>query len=92
MNEERIRLFTNFSHELRTPLTLISNPLEDLMQNNAFSSEVKKVLTLMQKNTKKMLLLVNNLMDIQKIRCAQNGLAERALQSICLHKRIIRYV
>ena len=66
MNEERIRLFTNFSHELRTPLTLISNPLEDLMQNNAFSSEVKKVLTLMQKNTKKMLLLVNNLMDIQK--------------------------
>ena len=66
MNEERMRLFTNFSHELRTPLTLISNPLEDLIQNNAFSSEVKRVLDLMKKNTKKMLLLVNNLMDIQK--------------------------
>ncbi len=66
MNEERMRLFTNFSHELRTPLTLISNPLEELIQNKVFSSEVKRVLTLMQKNTKKMLLLVNNLMDIQK--------------------------
>lgn len=66
INEERMRLFTNFSHELRTPLTLISNPLEDLIQNNIFSNEVKKILYLMQKNTQKVLLLVNNLMDIQK--------------------------
>lgn len=66
INEERIRLFTNFSHELRTPLTLISTPLEDLLQNKVFSTEVKKVLLLMQKNIRKILLLVNNLMDIQK--------------------------
>ena len=52
MNEERMRLFTNFSHELRTPLTLISNPLEDLIQNNAFHPKLR-VLDLMQKIRKR---------------------------------------
>ncbi len=66
LHEERMRMFTNFSHELRTPLTLIINPLNDLMQHLSFSPEVKKTLQLMRKNTGRMLLLVNNLMDIQK--------------------------
>lgn len=65
-HEERMRMFTNFSHELRTPLTLIINPLTDLMQHVSFSQEVKNTLLLIKKNTERMLLLVNNLMDIQK--------------------------
>lgn len=66
LHEERMRMFTNFSHELRTPLTLIINPLNDLLQRVAFSPEVKDALQLIKKNTGRMLLLVNNLMDIQK--------------------------
>lgn len=66
LHEERMRMFTNFSHELRTPLTLIINPLNDLMQYASFSPEVKEMLQLIKKNTGRMLLLVNNLMDIQK--------------------------
>lgn len=66
LHEERMRMFTNFSHELRTPLTLIINPLNDLLQRVAFSPEVKEALQLIKKNTGRMLLLVNNLMDIQK--------------------------
>lgn len=66
LHEERMRMFTNFSHELRTPLTLIINPLNDLLQHVAFSPEVKNALQLIKKNTGRMLLLVNNLMDIQK--------------------------
>lgn len=66
LQEERMRMFTNFAHELRTPLTLIINPLDDLLQRVAFSPEVKKALHLIKKNTGRMLLLVNNLMDIQK--------------------------
>lgn len=66
LHEERIRMFTNFSHELRTPLTLIVNPLNDLMQHIAFSPEVKDLLQMIKQNTGRMLLLVNNLMDIQK--------------------------
>lgn len=66
LHEERMRMFTNFSHELRTPLTLIINPLNDLLQRVTFSPEVKDSLQLIKKNTGRMLLLVNNLMDIQK--------------------------
>ncbi len=66
LHEERMRLFTNFSHELRTPLTLIINPLEDLLSHSAFSTEVKNSLQLMRRNTQRLLLLVNNLMDVQK--------------------------
>lgn len=66
LHEERMRMFTNFSHELRTPLTLIINPLNDLLQRVTFSPEVKKALQLIKKNTGRMLLLVNNLLDIQK--------------------------
>ncbi len=66
LHRERIRLFTNFSHELRTPLTLIINPLDDLLQQFSFSEEVKNTLLLIKKNTGRLLLLVNNLMDIQK--------------------------
>ncbi|KKB50056.1 hypothetical protein HMPREF1212_03216 [Parabacteroides sp. HGS0025] len=66
LHEERMRLFTNFSHELRTPLTLITNPLEDMLRHSSFSMEVKNTLQLMRKNTQRLLLLVNNLMDVQK--------------------------
>ncbi|MEQ3165676.1 HAMP domain-containing sensor histidine kinase, partial [Parabacteroides goldsteinii] len=54
------------SHELRTPLTLIINPLEDMLRHSSFSTEVKNTLQLMRKNTQRLLLLVNNLMDVQK--------------------------
>lgn len=66
MHAERMRLFTNFSHELRTPLTLIINPLDDLLKQMSFSAEVKTSLQMIKKNTGRLLLLVNNLMDIQK--------------------------
>ena len=58
--------FDLVSHELRTPLTLIINSLEDLLNHSAFSTEVKNTLQLMRKNTQRLLLLVNNLMDVQK--------------------------
>lgn len=66
MHSERMRLFTNFSHELRTPLTLIINPVDDLLRQMSFSTEVKASLQMIKKNTGRLLLLVNNLMDIQK--------------------------
>lgn len=69
MNElhaERMMMFTNFSHELKTPLTLIINQLNDILQRSTFSPEVKEALYSTRKNTDRMLLLVNNLMDIQR--------------------------
>lgn len=60
------RLFTNFSHELRTPLTLVISPLEELLQQGDLSNTLKQKLQLITKNARRLLLLVNQLMDLQK--------------------------
>lgn len=63
----KIELFTNFSHELRTPLTLIKGPAEDILHDEAlprkFVYSVKQIL----KNSNRLLLLVNQLMDFRKM-------------------------
>ncbi len=60
------RLFTNISHEFRTPLTLILGPLDDLMQRRKLEKPVEKSLRLIQKQSKRMLRMVNQLLDFQK--------------------------
>lgn len=63
----KIELFTSFSHELRTPLTLIKGPAEDILNDEAlprrFMYPVKQIL----KNSNRLLLLVNQLMDFRKM-------------------------
>ncbi len=71
------RLFTNISHEFRTPLTLILGPLDDLMQRRAFDTPVEKSLRLIQKQSKRMLRMVNQLLDFQK---AEAGSLQLSLQ------------
>lgn len=66
LHNDRINLFTNFSHELRTPLTLIIAPLEELLNRPDLSSTVKKPLELMYSNSKRLLFLINQLMDFRK--------------------------
>lgn len=65
-HQAKIRMFTNFSHELRTPLTLIIAPLQDLVSMPEFSSCVKNKLSLIFSNAQRLLLLVNQLMDLRK--------------------------
>lgn len=65
-HEARNRLFTNFSHELRTPLTLVMGPLDDILEKENLSLVGKEKVKLMQSNTRRLLRLVNNLMDFQK--------------------------
>lgn len=74
MNEERNRFFTHVTHELRTPLTLILNPAEELAEEPMLGQEVKKSVNLIQQNARRLLSLVNNLMDIQKRRTGKKEL------------------
>lgn len=65
-HQERIRLFTNFSHELRTPLTLIYSPVLDLMKRAELEPGIREVLSMVQRNTERLLNLINQLMDFRK--------------------------
>lgn len=63
----KLRFFTNVSHELRTPLTLILGPMEELASaKNAFHGFKDKVM-LMHQQTRKLLDLVNQLMEFRKV-------------------------
>ena len=67
IHKMRLQFFTNISHEFRTPLTLIINPLEELLKGNVGSRKRDRYYSHMLKNTKRMLRLINELMDFQKI-------------------------
>lgn len=66
LDKMKTRFFTNVSHEFRTPLTLILAPVEKLLQDRPDSPEVFQYQTI-QKNAKRLLLLINQLLDIKNI-------------------------
>ncbi len=63
----KLRFFTDISHELRTPLTLIASPVEYLLKKEPLSENAKSQLEIVQKNTNRMLRLINQILDFRKI-------------------------
>lgn len=67
-NEARLLFFTGLSHEFKTPLTLILSSLEYL--KTEFLSKgitVNKEINLMYNNSRRLLRLINQLLDYRKI-------------------------
>lgn len=62
----KIRFFTNVSHEFRTPLSLIITPLEKIIRQTT-EGNLKGQLELMQRNARRLLNLVNQLLDFRKM-------------------------
>lgn len=65
LTEKKIAFFTHISHEFRTPLTLIINPLKELM-TDATDASAKKI-KLIQRNAKRLLSLVDQLLIFRKV-------------------------
>ncbi len=63
----KLRFFTNISHELRTPLTLIAAPVENILQNERISQNVRSQLEIVQSNSQRMLRMVNQLLEFRKV-------------------------
>lgn len=81
ISDIKLRFFTNISHELRTPLTLIAGPIEHVLQNGNLNNEEKEQLILVERNTHRMLRLVNQILDFRKI---QNKKMKMRVQQIDL--------
>ncbi|MFT3753133.1 MAG: two-component regulator propeller domain-containing protein [Paludibacter sp.] len=63
----KLRFFTDISHELRTPLTLIASPIESLLRKEPLSAQATEQLLIVQRNTSRMLRLINQILDFRKV-------------------------
>jgi signal transduction histidine kinase/ligand-binding sensor domain-containing protein/DNA-binding response OmpR family regulator len=66
INESKLQFFINISHDIRTPMTLIMSPLEKLIAENRDAS-LRNVYLLMYRNAKRILQLINQLLDVRKL-------------------------
>lgn len=83
LDKLKTRFFANVSHELRTPLTLILGPLESLVNNSDNRSKKEQsFLQHMQRNSRKLLKLVNEILDLSKLESGNIVLKE---QPVLLH-------
>lgn len=74
LTQIKLRFFTDISHELRTPLTLIASPVSEVLEHETLSESARKHLTLVHKNTDRMLHLINQILDFRKIENNKMGL------------------
>ncbi len=65
--ESKLRFFTNISHELRTPLTLILGPVDRMISETHLPAEIRHQLAVVHRNTKRLLRMVNMILDFRKI-------------------------
>tara|TARA_Y100000815_G_scaffold275788_1_gene317678 strand:- start:28300 stop:31998 length:3699 start_codon:yes stop_codon:yes gene_type:complete len=64
---QKIEFFTTMAHEIRTPLSLITAPLEKVMEDNNLPKKVLRPLRIMDENAKRLINLVNQLLDFRRI-------------------------
>lgn len=59
--------FSNVSHELRTPLTLMLGSIEQLQSSESPASEQEETISLLYRNSMRLLKMVNTLLDFSRI-------------------------
>ncbi|MEA5581556.1 response regulator [Nodularia harveyana UHCC-0300] len=65
LDKQKTEFFQNISHEFRTPITLIQGPLESAV--NAGEGLSHKQSTIALRNSRRLLRLVNQLLDLQRL-------------------------
>lgn len=65
--DEKINFFVNTAHNIRTPLSLVLAPLVDLSKDSHLSEKSRVFLDMAQRNGNKLLKMVTELLDFQKI-------------------------
>lgn len=67
IHEAKINFFTMIAHEIRTPVSLIIGPLEKVMQSTHIPSNERQELEIIDRNSQRLLYLVNQLLDFRKV-------------------------
>lgn len=67
VSDIKLQFFTNISHEIRTPLTLILGPIEDIKVLKGLPAYIGERINIIERNGKRMLRLVNQLLEFRKV-------------------------
>ncbi|MES2775690.1 MAG: two-component regulator propeller domain-containing protein [Bacteroidota bacterium] len=83
LDQVKIKFLTNLSHEFRTPISLIMGPVDNLMGHIKGESLLNQ-LNLIKRNSRRLLNLVNQLLDFRKME-------ERELKLQCTDGDIVSF-
>jgi PAS domain S-box-containing protein len=91
LDRAKTEFFSNVSHEFRTPLTLMLGPLEEVLDDDALSPDVKEELELVRRNAAQLQRLVGTMLDFSQIEAGRLraqfvavDLAERTREIVAL--------
>jgi signal transduction histidine kinase/DNA-binding response OmpR family regulator len=88
ITEYKIKFFTNISHEFRTPLSLILGSLERISETIKLTPALHKHFIIMQRNTNRLLQLMDQLLDFAKVQNKSMKLSVSQIEVIALIKSI----
>ncbi|GAB2590034.1 hybrid sensor histidine kinase/response regulator transcription factor [Spirosoma areae] len=74
VDEMKTRFFANITHELRTPLSLIVSPVDTLLETADLPAPYQQQLSIVSRNARQLLRLINQLLDINKLEARQMDL------------------
>ena len=91
VSDLKLRFFTDVSHELRTPLTLIAGPVEYLLQQKELPEALRPQMEVVERNTQRMLRLVNQILDFRKIQNRKMKMQVQCLPLVSFTRRIMHH-
>lgn len=89
LTAEKNKFFSNISHEFRTPLTLILGPLDKIL-SNIKSSPLKEDLIIIRRNSLRLQVLINQILNLSKLESGKMKLYARPLNIVQLTRTLIQ--
>ena len=89
IDEAKSHFFANISHEFRTPLSLIIDPASQLIQNRQSRIKEDKLLNMIIKNGRRLLFLINQILDLSKLKNNKLKLSAKETDIIAFIKPIL---
>jgi signal transduction histidine kinase/ligand-binding sensor domain-containing protein/DNA-binding response OmpR family regulator len=89
IHEMKLQFFTNISHEFRTPLTLIASPINLLLGKFSLDPLVRQHLLTIQRNSNRLLQLINQLIDVRKIELGKAILHLQKTDLVALCRNVV---
>lgn len=80
--KKKLEFFTDMAHEIRTPLTLITLPLDLILENKVEKSDMAVQLGIMKKNSDRLQILIDHLLDFRRVESDSFKLTKRRIDLV----------